>query len=340
MSSNGHEAPDLLAIAPPSGLRSSPHPGLLLSDSPGVDLIEYSDLFDRYTYRTSCVVACRTTAFQAVVIADTYNYGRALFLDGTIQSAEADEAIYHELLVHPAMLSHPDPRDVLIIGGGEGAVLREVLAHQSVRSVTMVDVDGEVVELCRTHLALWHRGTFDDPRTRLVIQEGREFVEEGDSRYDVVIVDVVDMFDNGPAQALYTRQFYQHLRRRLRSGAVVAIQGLEFSFLDQHSHTALSRTLHTAFAEVHSYRVDVPSFLGSWGFVLASDWCAPIQWSAAELNQRIHARLVPDHLQHLTGEFLISRFSLCQATRASLARSGPLLEDGVVFGAAEAEEAR
>lgn len=339
MSSRGHgthEQPATAIMPEPS---SNPPPFLNLQDSPGTDLVESSDLFDRYLYRVSHIVHRGRTAFQDVVIADTYNYGRALFLDGAIQSAEVDEAVYHESLVQPAMLSHPDPRDVLIIGGGEGAALREVLAHQSVRSATMVDIDAEVVGLCRTHLTSWHRGAFDDPRAHVVIQDGRAFIEQGDRRYDVVIVDVVDLFDNGPAQALYTRQFYQHLRRRLRPGAIVAIQGLEFSFLDHYPHTALHRTLRTAFTEVQSYRVDVPSFLSTWGFVLASDWCAPTAWSSAEIDRRIQARLAPGRLRHLTGAFLLSRFSVCQATQVSLGQPGPLLEDGVAFGSDEIEEA-
>ncbi len=308
----------------------------LVQDSQDVELVERSDLFDRYTYRASRILHRGTTAYQSIIIADTVNYGRALFLDDAIQSTEGDEEVYHELLVHPAMLAHPDPRDVLIIGGGEGAVLREVLRHRTVRTATMVDLDREVVELCRTHLPSWHDGAFEDPRTHLVIQDGRGFVEQGTRRYDVVIMDVVDMFDNGPAQALYTRQFYQQLRRRLQPGAIVVIQGMEFSFLDHYPHAALARTLRTAFSEVHSYRVDIPSFLSSWGFVLVSDWCVPAQWSAAGIDQRIRQRLSPDDLHHATGEFVVSRFSFCKATRALLAEPGPLLEDGVAFSASGA----
>src|SRR3569623_617797 len=122
------------------------------------------------------------------------------------------------------MLRHPAAKDVLIIGGGEGAALREVLAHPSVRSATMVDLDADVVELCRLHLPTWHRGAFEDPRARILYGDGRIFVEEDDRKYDVVFIDVVDMFDNGPAQALYTRQFYEILRRRLRPGFILAVQ--------------------------------------------------------------------------------------------------------------------
>lgn len=293
--------------------------------------VEESDNLDFYTYRLSNVVYNGRTQFQNVLIADTLNYGRALMLDGAIQSAEDDEAIYHELLVQPALLRHPDPRDVLIVGGGEGATLRETLVHRSVRSATMVDLDREVVELCREHLGQWHLGAFDDPRVRMVFDDGRKFVEQCEQQFDVVIIDVVDMLDNGPAQALYTRQFYEFLRRRLRPDGIVVVQGLEFSFLDDKGHTALFRTLRTVFPEVHSYRVHVPSFLSCWGYLVASDWFVPAQWSAEEIDRAIEVKLGTQWLDHLTGDFLRSCFSHCKETQFLLSLPGPILEDAVPF---------
>lgn len=293
--------------------------------------VEDSDPFDRYSYRLSRVVHHGKTAFQNVLIADTYSFGRILVLDGAIQSAEEDEPVYHELLVQPAMLRHPEPRDVLIIGGGEGATLREVLAHRSVRSATMVDLDREVVELCREHLTSWHQGAFDDPRVRLVYDDGRKFVAGSDDRYDVVIIDVVDMLDNGPAQALYTRQFYELLKQRLRPEGIVVVQGLEFSFLDDKSHAALARTLRTVFPEVHSYKVHVPSFLSAWGFLIASDWFVPSEWSPADCDRVILGKLGSNWLSHLTGDFLRSCFTHCKETQFLLSLPGPILEDGVPF---------
>jgi spermidine synthase len=293
--------------------------------------IEDSDPFDRYSYRLSGVVHHGKTAFQNVMIADSYSFGRILVLDGAIQSAADDEKLYHELLVQPAMLRHPDPRDVLIIGGGEGATLRETLVHRSVKSATMVDLDGEVVELCREHLPAWHKGAFGDPRVRLVQDDGRRFIAGSDDRYDVVIIDVVDMLDNGPAQALYTRQFYELLRGRLRPQGIVVVQGLEFSFLDDKAHVALSRTLRTVFPEVHSYQAHVPSFLSSWGYLIASDWVTPNEWTATELDRAIAAKLGDAWLQHLTGDFLRSCFTHCKETQFLLSQAGPILEDDVAF---------
>jgi len=132
-----------------------------------------------------------------------------------IQSSEDDEDLYHEMLVQPAMLCHSNPHHVLIIGGGEGAALREVLAHPSVKSVVMVDIDQKLVELCREHLSSWHCGAFDNPRVHLIYEDGRRFIENDLNLYDVVIIDVVDMLDNGPARSLYTKQFYRWKYRRI-----------------------------------------------------------------------------------------------------------------------------
>jgi spermidine synthase len=292
---------------------------------------ETADPFDYFAYRVRSILYTGDTAFQKVVIAESCNYGRILFMDGAVQSAAEDEAIYHEMLVQPAMVLHPNPRDVLIIGGGEGATLREVLAHRVVRAATMVDIDREAVELCREYLPTWHRGAFEDRRARLIFADGRTFVEASDDFYDVVIIDVVDMLENGPALRLYTRQFYEALRKRLRPGGIIMVQGLEFSFSDYKQHVALSRTLRTLFAEVHSLRVSVPSFLGTWGIIMASDWATPTDIRSDTIDQLIERRLGSYWIDHLTKEFLISSFGHCKETRYLLSQSGPILEDDVLF---------
>ena len=314
--------------AEPSRANSIP---FLEQDSTSLKHVENSDPYDSYIYGISRVVYSGTTRYQNVLIADTPNWGRLLVLDGAIQSAEDDETLYHEMLVQPVMLRHPNPQNILILGGGEGATLREVLVHASVKNATMVDLDREVVNLCRHHLINWHRGAFEDKRAKLIFQDGRTFIENGKQQYDIVIVDIVDMLDNGPAQRLYTKQFYQQLKHRLKPGALVAIQGLEFSFLDDKPHAALFRTLKSVFSEVHSYRVDIPSFLSSLGFLIASDWFSPHSWSAAQVDKTIQQRFGRQWLQHIDGEYLKSCFSLCKETKRLLSQPGVILEDGVPF---------
>lgn len=321
---------EVAAGLPPNHFYFYP-PDPLLEGDGAITAIEDSDPFDQYVYRLRRVLYQGRTRWQNVLIADTYNYDRVLMLDGAIQSAESDESLYHELLVQPAMLAHDEPRDVLIIGGGEGATLREVLSHASVRRAVMVDLDRELVELCREHLFQWHQGAFDDPRSELLTEDGRAYLERDPSLYDVVIIDVVDMLDNGPAQALYTRQFYELLHSRLRPGGVIAVQGLEFSHSDDKPHAALARTLRSVFAQVHSYRATVPSFLSSWGFLLASDWLDANHWQADDIDRRIERKLGPLWLDHLDGDYLKACFVMDRETRFLLAQPGPVLEDGVAF---------
>jgi spermidine synthase len=141
---------------------------------------EQSDGSEMYLFAIDKTIVKKTTAIQDVEIVDTPSYGIVLILDGLIQSAEDDEHTYHEALVHPGMIGHANPREVLIIGGGEGATLREVLRYRSVQRATMVDIDGELVELCKKHLDDWHKGSFRDPRAEVIIADGRAFLETTD----------------------------------------------------------------------------------------------------------------------------------------------------------------
>lgn len=325
------EWPYPLPTLPPDRYWAEPMDEDVLAQASPLFCAETTDPFDLYNYRVTSVLHSSRTAYQQITVADSASYGRILLLDGAIQSSEDDEELYHEMLVQPAMLLHPNPRDVLIIGGGEGATLREVLAHRTVRRATMVDIDQEAVEICRNLLPSWHRGAFEDPRTEMHYVDGREFLEKNEDLWDVVVIDVVDMLDNGPAQALYTRQFYETLRARLRPDSIVVLQGLEFSFLDHEGHAALFRTLGTVFPFVTSYTVTIPSFLAPWGFLIASGWLDMRDVSARAVNRAAEQKLGPDWLAHLTGEFLLGCMSYDKETQFLLSLPGPILEDGVAF---------
>jgi spermidine synthase len=302
------------------------------SNKESIYIIEISDVFDRYHVKAKSVICSVKSRFQSIIIADTHNYGVCLFLDGVIQSSANDEDLYHEFLVQPAMLLHENPRDVLIIGGGEGATLREVLAHQTVRKAVMVDIDQQAVDLCRQHLLQWHCGAFEDSRVEMHYRDGREFVEVDDRLFDVVIVDVVDLLDNGPAQRLYTRQFYELVRKRLRPGGILVIQGLELSINHWKDHVALRRTLQTVFTNVSSYRVNIPSFFCSWGFLMASDRSDMLEtMSVRDIDARISIRLDPEWLDHLNGAFLRSSFCYGKELNLYLSLSGPIVEDDCLY---------
>ncbi len=140
-------------------------------------------------YLCDRVIYHGVSKYQTIDIVETRLHGKMLFLDGVAQSAERDEFIYHELLVHPAMFAHPNPEKVLVIGGAEGATLREVLKHQTVKRAVLVDIDGELVEICKQYLPGWHQGSFDDPRVEVVIGDGRDYVVKCNEKFDVIIID-------------------------------------------------------------------------------------------------------------------------------------------------------
>ncbi|MBI3953344.1 MAG: methyltransferase domain-containing protein, partial [Chloroflexi bacterium] len=170
------------------------------------------------------VLAARRTAYQQLEIVDTASFGRALFLDGKVQSAELDEFVYHEALVQPAMALHPRPERVLVIGGGEGATLREALRHPTVKRAVMVDIDAEAVAACREYLPAWHQGAFADPRVELLHRDARGYLEETSELFDVIIVDVTDPLAGGPAYRLFTQEFYRLARGHLGAAGAIAVQ--------------------------------------------------------------------------------------------------------------------
>lgn len=231
-----------------------------------------SDDGDRVTRPIVEVLAQGRTDYQEYLFFRSPAHGICVVLDGDIQSCESDEAIYHEALVHPALLVHPAPRDVLIMGGGEGATAREVLRHRSVERVVMVDIDREFVELCRRHLGEWNREAFADPRLDLQCRDINDYLRESGARFDVVIGDLVDFSDrHSPAATLYSREFYAKLRDHLNDGAVLATQAGGLSASQVEGHRWVRATLEAEFRHAASYAIVVPSFYHLWSYVIASD---------------------------------------------------------------------
>ena len=212
------------------------------------------------------------TAYQKVEVLESNLFGRSLVLDGKTQSTEKDEHIYHEALVHPAMLLHPEPRSVFIGGGGEGATLREVLAHKSVAGVSMVDLDREIVDLCRKFLPQHHQGSFEDPRLNLVHEDARGYLQECEETFDVMIMDLVDPLEAGTAYLLYTEEFYRIVKSKLSPGCIMVTQSGPAGLLSyQECFTTIYNTLSGIFDHTTSAQVHIPAFHTLWSFTLASD---------------------------------------------------------------------
>lgn len=276
----------------------------------------------------SCLFTGRTR-FQDVAILETHEYGKMLVIDGRTQSAEDDEYIYHEALVHPAMLTHPNPRTVLIIGGGEGATLREILFYRSVERVVMVDMDQELVELCQKLLPEWHEGAFDDPRGELIFADGRDYVAQTQAVFDLVLVDVCDALEGGPAMGLYTEDFYRQVRERLAPGGLLVVQAMELSGSDYQDHLTVRDTLRRVFPVVRSYSTYIPSFWSEWGFLIASDGPDPAALPREVLLERLQQRGrsgtgdLSAHLEFYDPDAHLRMFTLSKDVKTALDGAGP-----------------
>ena len=276
--------------------------------------------------RLRAVLFSGATAYQKVEVLDSYVFGRSLVLDEKTQSTELDEFIYHESLVHPAMLFHPGPKSVFIGGGGEGGTLREALAHRSVERVTMIDLDSEVVELCRAHLPNHHQGSFDDPRVTLRHEDARAYLQAGGDGFDVMILDLVDPMEGGPAYLLYTEEFYRIAKSRLNPGGVLVTQSGPAGLPNyRECFTTIYHTLSEAFSHTAAVQVHVPAFETLWGFTIASD--APLtQLPGDELDAAIADRINKE-LRHYDAEAHRGMFALPKYLRQGMAEETRINRD-------------
>ncbi|NUL82523.1 MAG: polyamine aminopropyltransferase [Armatimonadetes bacterium] len=246
----------------------------------------------QYKYRILDVHTMTKSKYQDVWIVTLEGYGKALILDSKIQSAQLDEFMFHEPMVHPAMFTHPDPKRVLVAGGGEGATLREVLRHKSVESATMVDIDDELVKLCDQHMPEWHQGAFVDPRTTMIYDDAMKVIANNKNAYDVVISDLTDPLEAGPSQFLFTKEFYQSIYESLTDDGVLAVQAGAADPLYPYLFGCIVKTLGEVFPVVHGYWSFVAGFLLPWGFVVASKKHDPLKLTPEEIMARIESRRV------------------------------------------------
>ena len=242
-------------------------------------------------YRVRGTLYTGQTRYQSMQVIDTHEFGRCLVLDGKLQSSQRDEFIYHEALVHPALITHSQPSTVFIAGGGEGATLREVLAHRSVKKAVMVDIDEEAVDVCRRFLPSLHQGCFDDRRVELLHLDARKYLSESEQKFDAIVMDITDPVEGGPSSMLYTREFYGIVAERLAPGGVLAVQSGPCNLHDMAVFTAISSTLREVFPKVFPYTASVPSFGGAWGFMLAAKDLDPLALSAGEIDNRLSVRV-------------------------------------------------
>lgn len=276
-------------------------------------------LKEQHFYLFDKLLAIGETPFQDYAVINTKSYGKVLFIDGELQSSQDDEFIYHESLVHPAMIAHPCPKSVLIIGAGEGAAAREVLRHPSVESLVLVDIDGEIIQKCKDLLGEWHQGSFDHPKSELLIMDGKAYVESKPRKFDIIYIDICDKLEaNSPVTELYSEKFYRSLKEILNPGGIVVVQAMEFDSKVSRDHLMVHRNLHQVFSHTYSSGIYVPSFWAPWGFVMASDIPYLANMMAEKIDATLQARGLSDQLSHYDGETHQHMFSLPKKLRKKL----------------------
>jgi len=245
------------------------------------------------------------TAFQDAMIFRNSRFGRVLTLDGVVQTTEGDEFCYHEMIAHVPLVAHGEARRVLIIGGGDGGVLREVLRHP-VDQAVMIELDETVVNICRDFMPGLSAGAFDNPRGDVRFMDGIKFVAETDEKFDVIIVDSTDPV--GPGEVLFTQEFYAGCARCLTDRGVLVTQS-GVTFMQDGETARTHRRLKSLFTDASLYISQVPTYAA--GFMTFGWGChspEPRQTSVAEITRRV-ARLDLG-ARYYTPEIHVASFAL------------------------------
>ena len=266
------------------------------------------------------------TKFQQMEILETAHYGKCLVLDGRMQSSAADEFVYHEALVHPGLILPDRPQTALVIGGGEGATLREVLRWRSIRKAVMVDIDDAVVDACRQHLPEMHQGAFDDPRTELRHEDARAYLETTRERFDAIVHDLTEPMEEGPACLLFTREFFRLVSDRLTDRGVLTMQAGMTKIGELDFYCAMGRTLREVFPVVAPYQVFMSCFGTPWGFMAAAKAGDPRALAPEVVDRRL-SEGVTGELGFYDGLAHQHLFSLPKHLRGALGRPGRVATD-------------
>ncbi|WP_300002181.1 polyamine aminopropyltransferase [uncultured Cedecea sp.] len=243
------------------------------------------DKFGQY-FAIDNVLYHEKTCHQDLIIFENAAFGRVMALDGVVQTTERDEFIYHEMMAHVPLFAHGQAKHVLIIGGGDGGMLREVARHKTVETITMVEIDAGVVSFCRQYLPNHSAGSYDDPRFKLVIDDGVNFVNQTSQTFDVIISDCTDPI--GPGESLFTSAFYEGCHRCLNpNGIFVAQNGV--CFLQQDEAIDSHRKLSHSFQDVSFYQAAIPTYFGGiMTFAWASDNPGMRHLSSELIQARFH----------------------------------------------------
>lgn len=248
----------------------------------------------------------QNTPFQTLEMLDTPSFGRVMRLDDHFMTSEGEEFFYHECMAHPAAMAHPDPQQVLVIGGGDGGLAEELLKHNTVQRLVLAELDEAVIEVSKAQLQRVHNGVWDDPRLQLQIGDGMAYVDSTTDRFDLILLDLTD--PHTPAGSLYSPEALERMRRVLNPGGALVLH-LGSPVFHAEQVRSLSQTLKATFAQVACYGTYVPLYGAYWGMAVCSDRLQPTAVSAAQIEERLAARGVTD-LQYYNADIHGALFAL------------------------------
>ncbi|NMF97810.1 polyamine aminopropyltransferase [Aromatoleum toluolicum] len=272
-------------------------------------LVEELDPHFGFFCRGARLLEAAESPYQRYEVWDTPTFGKLFRLDGSLMSAERDEFVYHENLVHVPTLCHPAPRRALVVGGGDGGSARELLRHPGIERVVVVELDAQVIELARRHLGAIHQGAFDDPRTELHLGDGLDYVRAavaaGDA-FDLIVLDLTEPGE-GPAAALYRAPFLADCRALLRGEGALTLH-LGAPWRQPAQLRALVQRLRQVFVIVRPYFMFIPLYGGLWGLACASDRVDPLAWPASAIDAELMRRGIT-RLRYYNGEVHAGQFA-------------------------------
>lgn len=233
------------------------------------------------------VLFTKQSEFQKIEIVRTKTFGKGIFLDRKPQSSEVDHFIFNEILVHPALILQDNPKSVLMIGGGPGSGLAELVKYKSLEEIVICDLDREAVEAYKTLLPEWHRGSYADPRVQLLHVDARKYLEQTQKKFAAIFVDIPDPLDGAPSGSLFSNEFYQLLKSRLTDSGIVISQAGRTSLNNLKYHAGIRATFEKVFKNVASFDRHIPFYGEPWGFVFASDAWRPFDLEAHKIDAKM-----------------------------------------------------
>lgn len=234
----------------------------------------YPEMRSQLQIEIEKVLFSEQSEFQRIDIVQTHSYGRMLVIDGFVMLTEHDEFVYHEMISHVPLLTHPSPRQVLVIGGGDGGTVRECLRHETVEAIDLVDIDALVTQACLQYLPSV-AAKLTAERVTCRFEDGVKYVKNCPKRYDIIIIDSTDPISVG--EGLFTTEFYQACARILNPDGILVNQS-ESPFWQPREVAKIARKLRNVFPEVHFYQAHIPTYpSGHWAFGFATQKYHPLQ---------------------------------------------------------------